>query len=72
MPIKIPPNREHEHPIEVKKGPNPVNIKYFHYPHHQKIELKKMLHDLFKMWEARARHSRNPGIRQRCPSLHML
>ena len=39
LPIKIPPNREHEHPIEVKKGPDPVNVKSCHYPHHQKIEI---------------------------------
>ena len=35
LPIKIPPNKEHEHPIEVKKGPDPVNIKSCRYPHHQ-------------------------------------
>ena len=72
LPIKIPPNKEHEHPIEVKIGSKPVNIKSCRYPHHQKIELEKVLHNLFKMWEARARCSRNLGIRQRCTSLHML
>ena len=72
LPIKIPPNKEHEHPIEVKKGPDPVNIKSCRYPHHQKIELEKMLHNLFKMWEARARRSSNPGVRQRCPSLRIF
>ena len=72
LPIKIPPNKEHEHLIEFKKGPDPVNIKSCRYPHHQHMELEKMLHDLFKMWEARAHRSRNPGIRQHCPSLLML
>ena len=72
LPIKIPLNRENEHPIEVKKGSDPVNIKSCRYPHHQKIELENMLHVIFEMWEARACRSRNPGIRQQCPSLSML
>ena len=62
----------HEESPEVKKEFDPIDIRYFHYPDQQKIELENMLHDLFKMWEARARRSRNPGVRQHCPSLHML
>ena len=72
LPIKIPPNKENENPIEVKKGPDLVNIKSCRYPHHQQMELEEMLHDLFKMWEARAHRSRNPGVHQHCPSLRML
>jgi len=57
LPIKVPPNRKIKHPIEVKTGSDPVDIRSFHYPDQQKIELENMLHDLFKMWEARARRS---------------
>jgi hypothetical protein len=72
LPIKVPPDRKIKHPIEVKTVSNSVDIRSFHYPHHQQMELEQMLHDLFKMWEARAHRSRNPGVRQHCPSLCML
>ena len=72
LPIKVSSNRKIKHPIEVKTVSNSVDIRSFHCPHHQQMELEKMLHDLFKMWEARAHRLRKPDIRQRCPSLRML
>ena len=72
LPIKVPFNRKIKHPIEVKTISNSVDIRSFHYPRHQQMELEKMLHDIFKMWEARAHRLRKPDIRQHCPSLRML
>ena len=48
IPIKVPPDRKIKHPIQVKAGSDLVDIRSFHYPHQQNIELEKMLHDLFK------------------------
>ena len=59
----------HEESPEVKTGSDPVDIRYFHYPDQQQIELENMLHDLFKIWEARARRSWKLDIRQHCPSI---
>ena len=46
--MKRPPNREIEHTIEVKAGSNPVNVKPYRYPHHQKTELERLIQDLLK------------------------
>ena len=48
LPMKMPPNREIEHTIEVKAGSDPVNIKPYRYPHHQKMELERLIQDLLK------------------------
>ena len=40
LPMKLPPKREINHTIEVKSGSNPINIKSYRYPHHQKPKLK--------------------------------
>jgi len=34
LPMKMPPNKEIEHTIEVKAGSDPMNIKLYRYPHH--------------------------------------
>ena len=34
-PMKMPLNREIKHPIELKTGSGPLNIKSFRSPHHQ-------------------------------------
>ena len=72
LPIKVSSNRKIKHPVEVKTVSKSVGIRSFHYPDQQPIELENMLHDLFKMWEARAHRLRKPDIRQHCPSLRML
>ena len=46
--MKMPPNWEIEHTIEVKAGSNPFNIKPYHYPHHHKTEIEKIIQDLLK------------------------
>jgi hypothetical protein len=48
LPMKMPPNREIEHTIEVKAGSDPVNIKPYRYPHHQKTEIERLIQDLLK------------------------
>ena len=48
LPMKMPPNREIEHTIEVKAGLDPVNIKPYRYPHHHKTEIEKIIQDLLK------------------------
>ena len=48
LPMKRPPNREIEHTIEVKAGSDPVNIKPYRYPPHQKTELERLIQDLLK------------------------
>jgi len=48
LPIKMPPKREIEHTIEVKAGTNPINIKLYRYPHHQKTEIERLIPDLLK------------------------
>ena len=46
--MKIPPNREIKHTIEVKARSGPVNIKPYRYPHHHKTEIEKIIQDLLK------------------------
>ena len=46
--MKMPPNREIEHTIEVKARSDPVNIKPYHYPHHQKTKIENIIQDLLK------------------------
>ena len=48
MPMKMPPNREIKHTIEVKAGSDPVNIKPYRYLHHQKAEIERLIQDLLK------------------------
>eukprot|EP00253_Pinus_taeda_P024413 PITA_24413 len=39
--MKLPPKREIKHTIKVKSGSNPINIKPYQYPHHQKTEIER-------------------------------
>jgi len=48
LPIKMPPNREIEHTIEVKAGSDPINVKPYRYPHLRKIEIERLIQDLLK------------------------
>eukprot|EP00253_Pinus_taeda_P006192 PITA_06192 len=48
LPLKMLPNREIEHKIEVKAGSDQVNIKPYRYPHHQKTEIERLIQDLLK------------------------
>jgi len=46
LPMKMPPNKEIKHTIEIKAGSDPVNIKPYRYPHHQKTEIERLIQDL--------------------------
>ena len=48
LPMKMPPNREIEHTIEVKVGSDPINIKPYRYPHLQKAEIESLIQYLLK------------------------
>lgn len=48
LPMKLPPKREIKHTIKVKLGSNPINIKPYRYPHHQKTEIERLVQDLLK------------------------
>lgn len=48
LPMKMPPKREIEHTIEVKLGSNPVIIKPYRYPHHQKTKSERLVQDILK------------------------
>ena len=45
LPMKMPPNSEIEHRIEVKAGSDPINIKPYRYPHLQKMEIERLIQD---------------------------
>ena len=46
--MQLPPERSIEHIIEVKLGETPIKVKPYRYPHHHKIEIEKLVQDLFK------------------------
>jgi hypothetical protein len=46
--MKLPPNRNIEHIIEVKTDSTPVNIIPYQYPHHHKTEIERLIQDLLK------------------------
>jgi len=48
LPMKMLPKREIEHIIKGKSRSNPVNIKPYRYPHHQKTENKRLVQYLLK------------------------
>ena len=46
--MKLPPERQIEHIIEVKTDSTLVNVKPYHYPHHHKIEIERLIQELLK------------------------
>jgi hypothetical protein len=46
--MKLPPNRNIEHIIEVKTDSTPINIIPYRYPHHHKMEIERLIQDLLK------------------------
>jgi hypothetical protein len=48
LPMKMPPNRNIEHIIEVKPDSTLVNIRPYLYPYHHKTEIKRLIQDLLK------------------------
>ncbi|XP_042972693.1 uncharacterized protein LOC122304485 [Carya illinoinensis] len=45
-PVGLPPRREFDHPINLKEGALPVSVRPYRYPHYQKSEIEKIVHDL--------------------------
>ena len=48
VPMDLTPKRNIEDVIEIKSGSTTVNVKPYRYPHHHKIEIKRLIHDLLK------------------------
>lgn len=46
--MKMLSKREIEHTIEVKARSNPINIKSYRYPHHQKTKIERLIQDLLR------------------------
>jgi hypothetical protein len=48
LSIKLPPERNIEHIIEVKPDSAPINIKPYRYSHHHKTKIERLIQDLLK------------------------
>jgi hypothetical protein len=47
-PQGLPPNRPHDHHIQLKPGSGPTNIHPYRYPHYQKNEIEKIVKELLQ------------------------
>lgn len=47
-PIGLPPKRSCDHQIILKDGTQPISVRPYRYPFHQKAEIEKILQDLLK------------------------
>ncbi|XP_041025452.1 uncharacterized protein LOC121265848 [Juglans microcarpa x Juglans regia] len=47
-PVGLPPRREFNHPINLKDGVSPVSVRPYRYPHYQKTEIEKIVHELLQ------------------------
>jgi hypothetical protein len=47
-PQGLPPNRPHDHHIQLKPGSGPTNIRPYRYPHYQKNEIEKIVKELLQ------------------------
>lgn len=45
-PTGLPPTRRHSHAIPLKEGSQPVKVKLYRYPHSQKTQIEKMVHEM--------------------------
>ena len=45
-PTKLPPERSHDHTIPFKLGSQPVNLRPYRFPYHQKTEVEKQVTDM--------------------------
>ncbi|KAH9318117.1 hypothetical protein KI387_019886, partial [Taxus chinensis] len=48
-PRGLPPEREHDHAIQLILGSQPPNIKPYRYPYVQKSEIEKMVEEMLEM-----------------------
>lgn len=47
-PHGLPPEREHDHRIEIVPGAGPANVRPYRYPHVQKEEISKMVREMLE------------------------
>lgn len=45
-PSGLPPPRSHDHQIPLQEGTTPVKVKPYRYPHSQKEQIEKMVHEM--------------------------
>ncbi|KAL4281431.1 hypothetical protein GQ457_03G011630 [Hibiscus cannabinus] len=57
-PTTLPPARSHDHTILLKPGSQPVNLRPYRYPYHQKTEIEKQIADLLAA--SIIQHSKSP------------
>ncbi|KAL0554647.1 hypothetical protein IC582_008573 [Cucumis melo] len=48
-PEKLPPRREIEHQIHLKKGTDPINVRPYRYSFHQKTEMEKLVKEMLML-----------------------
>lgn len=48
MPVGLPPNRAHEHAINLKEGTNPISVRSYRYPQIQKNEIEKLITEMME------------------------
>ena len=46
VPSSLPPPREQDHAIPLKQGSEPVKVRPYRYPHTQKEQIEKMVHEM--------------------------
>ncbi|XLR59819.1 hypothetical protein S83_010491 [Arachis hypogaea] len=56
-PTELPPPREIEHQIHLQQGADPVNVRPYRYPHHQKEEIEKLVEEMLQAGVIRESHS---------------
>jgi len=47
-PSGLPPPRSHDHQIPLQEGTTPVKVKPYRYPHSQKEQIEKMVHEMLE------------------------
>lgn len=48
VPSTLPPQREQDHAIPLQSGSGPVKVKPYRYPHTQKEQIEKMVHEMLQ------------------------
>lgn len=57
LPPGLPPNRGHEHAINLKEGTDPISVRPYSYPQLQKDEIEALIRDMMKAGIIRETHS---------------
>lgn len=48
MPEGLPPKRDHEHAIVLKKEVSPISFRPYHYPQAQKDEIERLVSEMLE------------------------